>query len=246
MSDRKTVRILITGEHDEPASFPKSLPEDGRELEWISLPVLRFERLPVAPELVERLVHKPMEWIVFTSQRAVRFWSDCLMEHGFDFPVETQVACIGEKTAQVATQEGFTPDFIPSQPGSEFFLEEFEEVIGRNRPSVFLPMAEGARLTIRNRLRDLGCEVKSLPLYRTLPREDLRQAFDEKQLQQTQCLLFTSPSSVDAFTNVFTIPPKVIIASLGYYTARHLEQKGFSDQRMLPAGDFQRIGEVLR
>lgn len=241
-----TLRILITGEHDEPSTFPRALPEDGTKLEWVSLPVLRFERMKVEAAFVDRLVHKPMEWIVFTSQRTVRFWSDLLMEHGFDFPVETQVACIGEKTAQVAAQEGFNADFFPSQPGTEFFLEEFEEVIGRNRPSVFLPMAEGARLTIRNRLRDLGCEVQALPLYRTLPREDLRQAYDEKELEQTQLLLFTSPSSVDAFTNVFTIPPQVKIASLGHYTARHLEQKGFSDQRMLPYGDFQRIGEVLR
>ena len=246
MTEPKTVRILITGEHDDPTSFPKSLAEDGTRLEWISLPVLRFERLPVDAETVERLVAKPMEWVVFTSQRTVRFWSDCLMEHGFDFPAETQVACIGEKTAQVASMEGFTPDFFPSEPGTECFLEEFESMIGRNRPSVFLPMAEGARLTLRNRLRDLGCELQALPLYRTLPREDLRQAYDEKRLEQTQLVLFTSPSSVDAFTSVFSIPPQVKIASLGHYTARHLEQKGYSDQRMLPAGDFQRIGEVLK
>jgi uroporphyrinogen-III synthase len=249
MTDKPPLRILITGEHDEPAgSFPVALPGDGTRLEWHSLPVLRFEKLHADPDIVERLIRKPVEWIVFSSPRAVRFWSEVLLEHGYDFPTETQVACIGEKTAEVAGEDGFTPDFYPTEPGTEKFLEEFEELVANNpiKPTVFIPMAEGGRLTIRNRLRELGCEVTSMAIYRTLPREDLRQAFSEEELENTALVLFTSPSSVDAFTDVFRIPPQVKIASLGHYTARHLELKGFSDQRMLPAGDFQRIGEVLR
>jgi uroporphyrinogen-III synthase len=249
MTQHQTLRILITGEHDEPAAqLPQVLPEDGTRLEWFSLPVLQFDRLKVDPDLVERLVRKPVEWIIFTSPRSVRFWSEVLMDQGYDFPTETQVACIGEKTATVAGEDGFNPDFFPTEPGTEKFLEEFEDLISNNsiKPTVFIPMAEGGRLTIRNRLRELGCEVTTASLYRTSPRDDLRQALSESELEKTNLVLFTSPSSVDAFTKVFQIPAQVKIASLGHYTARHLELKGFSDQRMLPAGDFQRIGEVLR
>jgi uroporphyrinogen-III synthase len=113
------------------------------------------------------------------------------------------------------------------------------------KPSVFIPAAEGGRTGIRDRLRELGCEVISVPLYRTLPREDLARLLSRDQLEKAALILFTSPSSFDAFTRVFTVPSHVRVASVGRFTARHLQQKGFTDQRMLPEGDFGRIGEVL-
>ncbi len=68
------IRILITGEHDDLATrCPSKLPT-GEALEWVQLPVLQFERLKVDPDIVERLIQKPMDWILFTSQRSVQFF----------------------------------------------------------------------------------------------------------------------------------------------------------------------------
>lgn len=247
MPSSKPIRILITGEHDDLASRCPSQLETGETLEWVQLPVLQFERLPVAPELVERLVQKPMNWILFTSQRSVQFWSEVLLENGVEFPLETQVACIGEQTAEVANRDGFNADFYPTEPGTEAFLSEFEDLMSNNsdRPSVFIPMAEGGRTTIRDRLKELGCEVLSIPLYRSVPRKDLGTVLSEKELENFDLILFTSPSSFDAFSKAFRVPGEVKIASLGRYTAQHLIHKGLSDQKQLPDGDFQRIGEVL-
>ena len=94
------LRIIITGEHEDLAArCPTRLVRDGRPLQWVELPVLRFEKLPVDPAVIDELVKKPVDWILFTSTRSVRFWAETLMEKGVDFPVETQVACIGEHTA---------------------------------------------------------------------------------------------------------------------------------------------------
>jgi len=241
------IRILITGEHDDLASRCPSQLETGEALEWTQLPVLQFERLPVKAEVVERLVQKPFDWILFTSQRSVQFWAEVLMENGVDFPVETQVACIGEQTAEVAGRDGFNADFYPTEPGTETFLREFEDLMSNSavRPSVFIPMAEGGRTTIRDRLKELGCEVLSIPLYRSSPRQDLSRHFSESELEKFQLILFTSPSSFDAFSKSFRVPGEVKIASIGRYTAAHLVNKGLSDQRQLPDGDYNRIGEVL-
>jgi len=115
------LKIFVTGEHEDlETRAPRAL--EGRPLQWTQLAVLRFDRLPIEPELVEKLVREPMGWIIFTSPRAVRFWSEVLLENGVDFPLETQVACIGEATAEAASGDGFTPDFYPTEPGTEKFL----------------------------------------------------------------------------------------------------------------------------
>jgi uroporphyrinogen-III synthase len=248
MTSHAPIRILVTGEYEDLDSrFPSELGHNGTALEWVPLAVLRFERLPVSSDVIKRLIENPVDWILFTSQRSIHFWAELLMETGMDFPLETQVACIGEKTAEVANRDGFTPDFYPTEPGSEKFLEEFEALLGNNsvKPKVFIPMAEGARTTIRDRLQELGCEVTTVPLYRTLPREDLSRHMSQTEVEKSRLILFTSPSSVDAFTSCFTIPEETIIASLGKFTADYLTQKGFRGHRVLPEGDFERIGELL-
>ena len=241
------IRILVTGEHEDFQSrCPSALPS-GEPLEWVQIPVLEFQRLPVPEGIVERLIHKPVDWIIFTSSRAVSFWSEVLMEQGLDFPLETQVACIGEHTAEIASRDGFTTDFFPTEPGTEKFLEEFEDLLSNNsvKPSIFIPMAEGGRTTLRDRLKSQGCEVISISLYRSLPRTDIAKTLSKEELEKASLILFTSPSSCDALLKAHQIPSHVKVASLGRYTASHLLNKGFIDQKMLPDGDFHRIAEVL-
>lgn len=239
------IRILVTGEHED-LEKPEATSAGGRPIEWIQLPVLRFERIPVDAAIVEDLVASPVEWILFTSQRAVRFWSELLLETNVDFPLETQVACIGERTAEYASQDGFTPDFYPTEPGTEKFLEEFRDLLSNNtvKPRVVIPMAEGGRTTIRDELAALGCKVISIPLYRTLPLDDIPKRLTAEELSKVSAILFTSPSSVDAFTKHFQIPKQAKVVAIGQFTGEYLEKKGLGP-RLLPEGDFQRIGEVL-
>jgi len=248
MSSHSPIRIIVTGEHEDlDARFPSELGHRGMPLEWVSVPVLKFERLAVGEDVVRELVDNPVDWMIFTSQRSVKFWAEVLLEHGVDFPIQTQIACIGEKTAEVANQDGFTPDFYPTEPGTEKFLEEFEALVVTNslKPRVFIPMAEAGRFKIRDHLRELGCEVRTLPLYRTLPREDISKFISQEEVSQSSMILFTSPSSVDAFVSQFSIPSDVRIGSIGKFTGDYLSKKGFSDYHLLPQGDFERIGEIL-
>ena len=168
------------------------------------------------------------------------------MEAGIDFPLETQVACIGEKTAEVANLDGFTPDFYPTEPGSEKFLEEFEHLLSNNsvKPRVLMPMAKAGRPMIAQRLKELGCNVVTIPLYETLPREDIGRTITQEELKKSSMIVFTSPSSVDAFISHFRIPEDVLVASIGKFTSDYLTGKGVENQ-IVPCGDFERVGELL-
>ncbi|MBI4404801.1 MAG: uroporphyrinogen-III synthase [Deltaproteobacteria bacterium] len=244
-AQKKSFRIVVTGNHDDLDSrFPKEI--NGRKCEWLSVPVLSFERLPVSAGLIDRLIQKPADWILFTSQRSVQFWAELLMAHGVELPVETQVACIGSRTAEAAKRDGFDPEFYPNDPGTEGFLKHFEKKIASQlaKPSIFIPMAEGGRPTIRERLAHLGCEVISVSLYRSVPREDISTLITQGTVDLADAVLFTSPLSATAFLKHFRIPPEVRVVSIGRYTFGHLKSVGL-DSVKLPQGDFSRIGEVL-
>ncbi len=232
------MRIAVTGEERE---LPELEWTDGTPLEWVNLPVLNFERLPVAKEFMEMAVERPYDWVIFTSQRAVHFWSETLLEHEIDFPIKTQVACIGESTANVATNDGFNPDFYPTEPGSEVFLEEFKDLLSNNadRPRILMPMAEQGRLFLAQGLRELGCAVDVIPLYRTTPKSKV----DTAVLGNVDAIVLTSPSSFDALQSVCDLKNRKLIAQ-GSFTAEHLAKKGFSASK-LPAGELANLLEVL-
>lgn len=237
----KVYRVIVTGDRDDWTSLA-SVGENS-SIEWKSVPVLQYDRLPVKAELLERLDNKPVEWIIFTSPRAVRFWSETLMENGYDLPAETRVACLGERTSEVAAEDGFSVDFCPKEPGTDGFLEGFEK---STKPgTVLIPAAEGGRAKLKDRLKQLGFEVTWLPLYRTVPRTDVADFISVEDLASADAILFTSPSSVDALLDCFELPDSLQVFAIGGFTGRHLEERGFVRPKLLPNGDFSRISEIL-
>lgn len=248
MSAKKAYRIILTGDRDDLYSrVPLENPRDGVPLEWVQVPVLEFEKLPIEKEVLKEAVDNPFEWVLFTSSRAVKFFREEMDRHGFKMPPYTQVACIGEQTARVAAEYGFRPDFYPTQAGSEAFLDGFEQMWAENsrKPRILLPMAESGRATVRERLTDIGCCVLWIPMYRTKGRTDADQLLQSKDLNDAELVLFTSPSSVDAFLSSFSLPPGIRIGAIGSYTEASLKKRGLQDIRTLPEADFRKIDELL-
>jgi uroporphyrinogen-III synthase len=235
-------RVIVTGEHE---GLPKF--SEGKPLEWKELPVLDFQRLPIAGDLLQKIENEPFEWIVFSSPRSVRFWSETLLEHGMDFPIETQVACVGEETADAAGWDGFTADFYPTEAGSEKFVEEFRELVSNNsvKPTVFIPMAEEGRPFLREKLTEMGCPVTAVPLYRTLLKENVQEHFSQQEFASYHALLFTSPSSIDAFLKNYSLPTHLKIIAIGQFTAAYLKKKGIECRVLPEGGRFETIAEVL-
>ena len=243
----KPLKILVTGDRArsrDRSALPLQL--DSRPVEWLEVPVLTFKPLPVAAETLQRLADQPADWIFFTSPRAVRFWGEAWMEMGNDFPTATQVACIGDVTAEAASQDGFTADFCPSEPGSEKFLEEFEAVLAdmNQKPRIVIPMAQGGWLTIAQRLSELGCAVEVIPLYRSEPRADVGMSLTQKEVAAVDGFLFTSPSSVEAFLSHFQVGPRAKVFAIGSYTESALVKHGLGQVKKIPGSDINRIKEV--
>jgi len=243
----KTLKVLVTGENrDLEENIPLGHLDADVSIQWVQWPVLEFKKLEVAKDVLTKVVEHPFEWIIFTSPRAVHFWTQTMVEAALDFPLETQVACIGESTSEVASGDGYTPDFYPTEPGSEKFLEEFEDLISNNtqKPTVLIPMAEGGRLKIAERLAELGCQVTVVPLYKTQTKSGLSSTVPGGTLNDISAVVFTSPSSVEAVLSAVSIPTSAKVIAIGSFTQDQLKKRGFESQ-LLPGSSFERIGEVL-
>lgn len=243
----KPVKIIVTGSHDEWISEAPTRTTGGRPIAWTSAEVLAYERLPLDPAFLRRVAEEPFEWILFTSRRAVTFFAEALREADRVLPIETQVACIGERTADEATNVGFTPDFYPTTPGSEAFLEEFWDLLSnrQERPTVVIPAAEGGRTLIPQKLREWGCAVTLAPLYRSKPRPDAAQQLAQAGLADATAVLFTSPSSVQAVLDTTELPSTVARFAIGTFTQSALEKRGLPVAATVEAGALHSLLPAL-
>lgn len=238
------VKVIVTGDHD----FTESsvVLSDGRTVEWRELNLLRFEKVAIENEFFESLEKNPPHWILFTSPRSVEFFTQALLEHAMDLPTETQVATIGEVTASVAGEHGYSPDFYPTEPGSECFIQEFKDLISNHpdKPRVLIPQAANGRTYLKEKLEELGCQVTVLPLYRTLSVEEAPAEINDQELKEASLVLFTSPSSFIAFQKHYKLPKNARVGAIGKYTFDFLLQNGLPAD-LLPGGEFRRVGEIL-
>ena len=241
------MKIVVTGTHEEWIAEAPTRTSGGRPIAWSSAEVLAYERLPLDKTLLQRVADTPFEWILFTSRRAVEYFAAALREAHLVLPIETQVACIGERTAQEASDVGFTPDFYPTTPGSEAFLAEFQEilVLQQTRPTVIIPAAEGGRMLIPQQLREWGCAVTMAPLYRSQPRTDAAMQLSKAGIADAAAVLFTSPSSVNAVLDTTALPPNVANFAIGTFTQAALEKRGLAVAATVEAGALHSLLPAL-
>lgn len=250
MDRSQTVNIVVTGSHEEWLADAPKRTAGGRPLAWSSAEVLEYERLPLDASLLERIAadsNAPFEWILFTSRRAVTFFADALREAGLTLPIETQVGCVGERTAEEASNVGFTPDFYPTTAGSEAFLEEFREilVLQQTRPTVVMPAAEGGRMLIPQKLREWGCSVTMAPLYRSRAKSNAAEALRHAGLESASGILFTSPSSVAAVLDASPLPERLAHFAIGTFTQSALEKRGLAVDATIEAGSLDSLLPAL-
>jgi len=236
------IRVGVTGVGHE-------LPELRGDVavEWVEIPTLRYEAIDWPRGIQEGLIAKPFDWIIFSSRRSLSFFSDFLKKANREFPVESQIACIGESTARFAEEQGWFSDFYPTESGSEGFLKEFEDLISNNRikPRVFMPSALNGRRLIADRLRELGCEVCLVPIYQGLRINPEDSASSLALVNGCDALILTSPTQAEAFLDYYPLRSETRLIAMGDFTNDHLRTRGFEKVISLPNSDFSRLGEIL-
>lgn len=162
-------------------------------------------------------------WLIFTSQNAVSsFIAKCARHYIDTSQWVIKIAAVGEKTAGLLVQHGFTIDFMPSVYSADVFVQEFQLAAGER--ALFL-RGSLAKRTILD-----GTGADAWTVYETRTCEDYLNELDVSlHVEPEPIVVFASPSAVEVYAE--HIVPNldwrfVKFASIGHVTTAALAKYG--------------------
>jgi uroporphyrinogen-III synthase len=202
-------RIVVTRAPEQSGELIRILERMGAEI--IALPMVAFAP-PADSKPLDRALEElgSFDWVLFTSQNAVRFMALRLKQLGLP-PATQRIAAVGPATAEAARQQGFHVDFLATHhTGHSLALEMKDSVAGH---SVLLPRSDRADDHLAAALAERGALVTDVIAYRTVAPE----APDQTALGRTRSgdfdvAIFSSPS---AFQNLDSLLGAGRLAKLG-------------------------------
>jgi uroporphyrinogen-III synthase len=205
------------------------------ELDSLGLPVLLWPAVTVTAAdpgpLYEALGDiQGFDWIVFASRHAVV----AVIERLPTAPAGVRIAAIGQATARVLQQRGWTVHLLPPEANAAELVSAFERLPLAPGARVLYPASSRALPTITAGLTRLGAEVLQLEAYRTAPTSlDVEgcRAWIERQL--IGAVTFASPSAVEELENALgreslgRLLDRARAVAIGPTTARELTARGY-------------------
>jgi uroporphyrinogen-III synthase len=232
------IRVLLTRPTGE------GVREWRLALEGEGATVLSYPTMEIAPpaswdevdQAVARL--EAIDWIVFTSQNAVRFFaSRC---PGGWLPTTPRIAAVGAKTAAVAALHGRTCEVVATDARQEGLLTALGGKLVNQ--SVLMPRAAVNRPLLAQTLRKRGCTVEEIVVYRNVVAQlaAVDPAFD--------VMVVGSPSALRGFllkNDVSRLWGKVVVA-IGPTSAAYARGFGLSPVIALRPDIHSIIEEILK
>jgi uroporphyrinogen-III synthase len=238
-----------------PVVVTRSESNDGplsSELRHLGLPVLLWPAVTVEPVATDRLATAlsavdAFDWIVFASRHAVAAVTQIVPSA----PRGARIAAIGQATAQVLRQRGWSVDLLPSEPNAAALVAAFEAAALSGHSGAIsgdgssqLPLLQGIRVlfpassralpTIAAGLTQLGAEVVQVEAYRT----EVSNALDVESCRSwiargaVGAVTFASPSAVEELAHALgkddfdRLLSSAAAVAIGPTTARALTDRG--------------------
>ncbi len=231
----KGKRIVVTRAPEQSRELIVQLEELGAEV--VSIPLVSFHSVEDPTEFDEaiRSIGK-YDWLLFTSQNAVRFFCERCWELGFSCSElqspRPMIAVAGPTTAAMARDRGFRADHVARHSqGSALAKELWGAVTGRR---VLLPRSDRAARDLPDALREGGAEVTEILAYRTLMPEAAAQGtIREVSDGDVDVVSFASPSAFDNFSDALgrvrlkEVAKRTKFAAIGPTTAAAIRAAGF-------------------
>jgi uroporphyrinogen-III synthase len=217
------------------------------QLRSLGLPVLLWPAVATTPSDTGQLDSElaridRFDWIVFASRHAVA----AVIERLPTRPPTLKVAAVGQATAQVLNQRGWSVDLAPHDANAAALVAAFEALrLGAGAtgakvssavaksPRVLFPASSRALPTIAAGLSQLGAEVVQVEAYRTEPAPlDVEECKALIARDAIGAVTFASPSAVielerslgkESFDRLLAAAPAIAI---GPTTARELAERG--------------------
>ena len=226
-------RVVVTRAPEQSQELVDALENLGAEV--LLMPVVSFAPPEDSTELDAALRNKKdFDWMLFTSQNAVRFvfLRACELSHVQPVqPPRPKVAAVGWATAQAAKNLDLRVDFVAqTQTGESLAAELRDQMVGKR---VLLPRSDRVDDRLPDALREAGAQVKEVVAYRTLRPASLDpEILGAVRRAEVAAVVFASPS---AYHNLAAFVPaaelaalseRVQFAAIGSTTTRALREAG--------------------
>jgi uroporphyrinogen III methyltransferase/synthase len=227
-------RVVVTRATEQAHELAHSLEALGGDV--LLLPTVSFAAVEdsQAFDAVLRRVAE-FDWILFTSQNAVRFFCRRIRELGLSVAAlqarRPLVAAVGPATAMAAKSEGFRVDTVPKNHSGEALAQELWGAIGDRK--VLLPRSDRADDRLPNALREAGAKVTEIVTYRTAAPDSVDPEILKKiRDAEVDAIVFASPSAFRFLSECIgaaelaELSNRVQFAAIGPTTARALREDG--------------------
>lgn len=167
--------------------------------------------------------------VLFTSKTAVNISLDYLSLFGWDEKTLKNkiLIAIGSATAKHLTFKGYTPNHIAHEETSEGVVQEMLKILPTHT-FLFWPHSSLSRPIISNFLANQRYLYQECLLYDIVPIPP-QSPIVWKEINE---IIFTSPSTVDAFYKYFGSPPlDKVLTSIGPVTRNYLGQMISTQQK---------------
>jgi uroporphyrinogen-III synthase len=243
-------RIVVTRAAAQALDLLKALQYAGAVP--ILLPVIQIlppEDFAALDEALRRLGE--FDWILFTSQNAVRIVHERLDAAPPETKVHMQTllaGTVGEATATEAASAGFRVAHVASRPLGAALAEELGNCLEGKK--VFLPRSDRANPEMIVALEKVGAHVTEVVAYRTLAAEAQDRDVVAKAMK-ADAVLFFSPSAVEGFDSVCgagrlaEFSAQGIVLASGPVTLAALQSKGIVNAAAAKEPSVARIIEAL-
>ncbi len=222
-------RIVVTRAPEQAVELIRTLAHMGAEI--IALPSVAFEP-PEDSRALDRALGelRTFDWVLFTSQNAVRFVSLRLKQIGLP-PAIQRIAAVGPATAEAARQQGFHVDYVATHHTAHSLARELRDSVAGG--TVLLPRSDRADDHIAEALREGGAQVTDVIAYRTVAPEAPDQAvLGRIRSGEFDVAIFSSPSAFHNLNGFLgagllaKLAESVQFAAIGPTSARAMREAG--------------------
>lgn len=172
-------------------------------------------------------LHKAIEniadtdWLIFTSRYGVQYFFESLQEKDKDSRIlgSLRIASVGKVTTSTLNRYYIIPDFKSTTESAEGILEYFksENIRGKN---ILLPRSDKGLKSLSDGLASLGNQVTDIAVYNNIRNEQI----EPEDLSVYDKIVFSSPSGIDAFLDIYKqVPKNIEIITKGKTTALALK-----------------------
>jgi uroporphyrinogen-III synthase len=194
----------------------------------IHYPIIRIEGLPpsnadiaLAMQDFDQYTH-----IVLTSQSALPLLFSAAACHGITKESFANIPAIvvGKSTAEAAKRYGLTPLQPPEEESAEGIVK-LMSLLHFYKPYLLWPHSSLSRTLLSDYFIEQGIRYQSCVLYDTVPNFPL----PKPDLDSIDEIVFTSPSTINAFLQLFdSIPSNIKITCIGPITEKHIQDISIS------------------